>query len=231
MTSERLQQDLGYRFGDTALLEQALTHRSASGPNNERLEFLGDSVLNFVIADAVFERRPQAREGELSRLRANLVNKASLAELARRLELGGYIHLGGGELKTGGHRRDSILADATEAVLGAIYLDGGFDACRGVILGLYRDRLADLPEQRQLKDPKTRLQEYLQSRRLPLPAYEVVEVEGRAHDQTFRVHCRVEELAVTSEGRANSRRRAEQQAAESMLTRLREGDNDGGGAG
>ncbi|WP_440995565.1 ribonuclease III [Arhodomonas sp. SL1] len=223
-----MQQRLGYHFGDEALLEQALTHRSAPGPNNERLEFLGDSVLNFVIAAEVFARRPGAREGELSRLRANLVNKASLARLARTLGLGAHIRLGGGELKTGGHRRDSILADAVEALLGAVYLDGGFEACRGVIASLYQEWLEDLPERGELKDPKTRLQEYLQSRRLPLPDYEVVDIQGRSHDQTFVVCCRVDRLELASEGVADSRRRAEQRAAQEMLARLERGDTQSG---
>ncbi len=220
MDPDELQRNLGYRFAQEELLTRALTHRSATGPNNERLEFLGDSVLNFVIADEVFHRRVEAREGELSRLRASLVNKESLARLAKTLGLGEHVRLGGGELKTGGHRRESILADALEAVFGAVYLDGGFAACREVISALYSDRLANLPSPRQLKDPKTRLQEHLQSRRLSLPEYRVLDVRGRAHDQTFRVECRVGELEAVSEGVAGSRRNAEQQAAENMLAHL-----------
>lgn len=220
MTLDDLQQTLAYRFADPVLLAQALTHRSAEGANNERLEFLGDSVLNFVIAAEVFRLRDGAQEGELSRLRATLVNKASLAALARELGLGGHIRLGSGELKSGGRRRDSILADALEAVFGAVYLDSGFARCRELILGLYARRLEDLPSVTELKDPKTRLQEYLQSLRLPLPEYRVLDVSGRAHDQTFRVVCAIDELAAASEGAAGSRRQAEQRAAEALLETL-----------
>lgn len=211
---------LGYDFSDAALLEQALTHRSASGPNNERLEFLGDGALNFVIAAELFRRRGVATEGELSRLRATLVNRASLAELARGLGVGEHIRLGGGEMKTGGHRRDSILADALEALFGAVYVDGGFEAVHAVVLGLYAQRLDNLPSVGRLKDPKTRLQEHLQSARLPLPDYRVVEVGGRAHAQTFRVECRVDGLESATEGTAANRRKAEQAAAAAMLARL-----------
>lgn len=225
MELERLQERLGYHFSERDLLVRALTHRSASGPNNERLEFLGDSVLNFVIAAEVYARREQAREGELSRLRANLVNQASLAEIGRELGLGEAVRLGGGELKAGGQRRDSILSDALEAIVGAVYLDAGFDTCRELLRRLYGDRLRDLPSVGELKDPKTRLQEHLQSIRLPLPDYRVLEVAGRAHAQTFRVECRVTGLAPVTSGTANSRRRAEQKAAASMLQRL-EGEID-----
>ncbi|UEX76245.1 ribonuclease III [Sediminicurvatus halobius] len=220
MTLDDLQQALDYQFADPALLAQALTHRSAEGANNERLEFLGDSVLNFVIAAEVFRLRDGAQEGELSRLRATLVNKSSLAKLARELGLGGHIRLGSGELKSGGRRRDSILADALEAIFGAVYLDAGFARCRELILALYAGRLADLPSVGELKDPKTRLQEYLQSLRLPLPEYRVLDVTGRAHDQTFRVVCAIDELNAASEGAAGSRRQAEQQAAEALLETL-----------
>lgn len=220
MEIDRLQEILGYRFSQPALLVRALTHRSASGPNNERLEFLGDSVLNFVVAADVFARREQAREGELSRLRANLVNQSSLAEIAREIALGDCLRLGSGEMKTGGHRRDSILSDTLEAVFGAIYLDAGFETCREVIRRLYGERLRDLPGIRQLKDPKTRLQEHLQSIRLPLPEYRVLEIAGRAHAQTFRVECRITGLEMATSGTASSRRQAEQKAAESMLALL-----------
>lgn len=220
MEPDALQAIIGYRFGDTAALEQALTHRSASSTNNERLEFLGDSVLNFVIAEAVFQRREEADEGELSRLRANLVNKQSLAAIARSIGLGECIRLGGGELKSGGHRRASILADALEAVFGAIYLDGGFDAVRAVIGRLYAERLDNLPTLQQLKDAKTRLQEYLQGRGHELPSYAVQEVDGRAHDQTFAVACYVESAGRTTVGHGGSRRQAEQRAADAMLAAL-----------
>lgn len=220
MELERLEERLGYHFSEPDLLVRALTHRSASGANNERLEFLGDSVLNFVVAAEVFVRREQAKEGELSRLRANLVNQASLAEIGRELGLGEVVRLGGGEMKAGGQRRDSILSDTLEAIVGAIYLDAGFEACREILRRLYGDRLQDLPSVGELKDPKTRLQEHLQSMRLPLPDYRVLEVAGRAHAQTFRVECRITGLAPVTSGTANSRRQAEQKAAASMLQRL-----------
>lgn len=209
----------GYRFDEPAWLDQALTHRSASATNNERLEFLGDSILNFVIAEEVFRRRPDEPEGDLSRLRANLVNKQSLAAIAWAIDLGDCIRLGSGELKSGGHRRDSILADALEAVFGAIYLDGGFEAVRRVIVDLYRDRLTDLPSAHELKDPKTRLQEHLQGQGYPLPEYTLVETSGADHAQQFTTECTVEgQVAVRGEG--SSKRRAEQEAAQEMLRRL-----------
>ena len=206
---------LGYEFHTPSLLQEALTHRSALGPNNERLEFLGDSILNFVIAAELFRIYPQASEGELSRLRANLVRGDTLAELARRLGLGDYLHLGSGELKSGGFRRDSILADALEAVLGAVYLDSDLETCRHLIQRLYQDRLAELPAGDDLKDPKTRLQEYLQARQRGLPVYNVVEISGEAHAQRFKVECSVENLRTTAVG--TSRRRAEQEAARQAL--------------
>lgn len=222
MEYDRLQERLGYRFSESTLLVRALTHRSAFGPNNERLEFLGDSVLNFVVAAEVFDRRKQAREGELSRLRAKLVNQASLADIARELALGEALRLGGGEMKAGGQRRDSILSDTLEAIVGAVYLDAGFAICREVIRRLYGNRLRELPSIRELKDPKTRLQEHLQSIRLPLPEYRVLEIAGRAHAQTFQVECRIIGVETVTHGLANSRRQAEQKAAASMLQRLEE---------
>lgn len=218
----KLEKRLGHQFGKPELLVEAVTHRSVLGPNNERLEFLGDSVLNFVVADELFRRRPRDTEGVLSRLRATLVNRPSLAELARELGLGDYLRLGGGELKSGGHRRDSILADGLEAVLGAVFLDGGYEACRALILRMYQERFANLPAAEELKDPKTRLQEYLQGLRRPLPAYQVLDVSGKAHDQVFRVECRVEGVEKATEGVAGSRRQAEQLAAEAMLALLLE---------
>lgn len=216
----KLEQRLAYRFRDEALLIEALTHRSAQSRNNERLEFLGDSALNFVIADELFRRCPQESEGNLSRLRASLVNRASLAEIARELQLGDYVRLGSGEIKSGGHRRESILADTLEAVIGAVYLDDGFDACRALIRELYRQRLEQLPAISELKDAKTRLQEYLQGQMQPLPAYRVLDVSGKAHDQQFTVECVVQEAGMKTEGQAGSRRQAEQQAAEAMLQLL-----------
>lgn len=222
---DKLEAALGYRFHDPALLEAALTHRSVSGQNNnERLEFLGDGILNFVIADQLFHRRPDHQEGELSRLRASLVNRGSLARIGRALELGGYLRLGSGELKSGGHRRESILADAVEAILGAIYLDAGFTTCRDCIVALYRQRLEDLPSVDALKDPKTRLQEHLQGQRLPLPSYALLQISGQAHAQTFRVECRVDGLQSVTTGAAGSRRKAEQAAAEAMLRQLTKKD-------
>jgi ribonuclease-3 len=219
----KLEKTIGHRFGKPELLADALTHRSASNRNNERLEFLGDSILNFVIADELFQRCPQESEGALSRLRASLVNRPSLAVLGRELQLGDYLRLGSGELKSGGHRRDSILADCVEAIFGAVYLDAGFQASRGLITRLYAERLENLPIAAELKDPKTRLQEHLQGLRRPLPQYQVLEVSGKAHNQRFRVQCEVEGVPAPSEGVANSRRQAEQQAAEAMLAMLNDG--------
>jgi ribonuclease-3 len=216
-SSAQLCQRLGYAFRDPELLREALTHRSVGSRNNERLEYLGDAALSFVIAEALYERHPGASEGELSRLRASLVKRESLAVLARELMLGEFLFLGGGEQKSGGFRRDSILADALEAVIGAVHLDGGFEACRTLLLRLFEQRLGGLPEAETLKDPKTRLQEWLQSRRLPLPEYQVAELSGDAHAQSFVVECRVANLPEPAIGRGNSRRKAEQAAAEHAL--------------
>lgn len=215
-----LEKALAFEFIDHALLVQALTHRSAGGRNNERLEFLGDAVLGSVIAIELFQRFPKAREGELSRYRAILVRRESLAELARSLDIGNYLHLGSGERKSGGFRRDSILADALEAVLGAIYLDQGFEACQRCILTLFSGKLAGLLDISELKDAKSRLQEYLQSRQRPLPEYSVVETTGEAHDQHFMVQCRVDHEADPADGSGKTRRQAEQGAAAKMLERI-----------
>lgn len=211
---------IGHSFRDPTLLELALTHRSYGGDNNERLEFLGDSIVNFVIGEALFQRFPQAREGQLSRLRARLVKGQTLAELAREFSLGEHLRLGSGEMKSGGYRRDSILADAMEAVIGAIYLDAGMDVTKARVLSWYGTRLEAINLQDTQKDPKTRLQEFLQSRQSPLPRYEVLSVEGEAHAQTFTVECHVEMLAEHTVGVGTSRRHAEQQAAEKALTML-----------
>ncbi|GAA0577541.1 ribonuclease III [Halomonas salifodinae] len=211
---------IGHPFGDASLLELAMTHRSYGGKNNERLEFLGDSIVNFVIAEALFRRFPEAREGQLSRLRARLVKGQTLAELAREFELGQCLRLGSGEMKSGGHRRDSILADAVEAVIGAIYLDAGMDVAKARVLAWYGTRLEAIDLQDTQKDPKTRLQEFLQSRQSPLPRYEVLSVEGEAHAQTFTIECQVEMLDVPTVGVGSSRRYAEQQAAEQALAQL-----------
>ena len=220
--SQDLARQLGHEFAHEELLQEALTHRSVGRRNNERLEFLGDGLLNFVIGEAVFRARPDVEEGDLSRLRASLVREGTLADIAMELRLGEHIRLGPGELKSGGFRRRSILADTVEALLGAIYLDAGFEAARAVVLGLYRSRLEDLPEPQTLKDPKTRLQEYLQARRHGLPTYEVLKIQGEAHRQTFQVRAYIADLELTREGTGRSRRRAEQAAAESLLEALSE---------
>ena len=211
---------LGYEFTDDKLLREALTHRSASNNNNERLEFLGDSILNFVIAEELFLRYRDVDEGDLSRLRAELVKKDGLAKIARDLSLSDHVILGGGELKSGGYRRDSILADTVEAILGAIYLDAGFDICKKMILRLYAHQLDTIPSPAELKDPKTRLQELLQSYKYALPIYDVIEIVGKAHQQTFTLTCRIEELAIETQGVAASRRKAEQLAAAQALTQV-----------
>ncbi|MGB5276635.1 MAG: ribonuclease III [Gammaproteobacteria bacterium] len=211
---------LGYTFKNESLLEQALTHRSAASANNERLEFLGDAILNFVIAARLFEQYPEMQEGDLSRLRASLVNKDSLADIARLLQLGEYIRLGSGELKSGGRRRDSILADAVESIFGAVFLDSSFDDCRQLVLHLYADKLHNIPDVNTLKDAKTQLQELLQSRRYPRPVYRVLEVSGQAHRQVFTVECAVEELDSITIARGESRRKAEQAAAELAIAKL-----------
>lgn len=210
---ESFDQKLGYRFVNAQLLQQALTHRSFGTPNNERLEFLGDSVLNCSVARLLFDRFPGLPEGDLSRLRANLVNQQSLFEVAGTLDLGRYVQLGEGELKSGGFRRPSILADAFEAVLGAIMLDGGFEHAAQVVRGLFEPLIASTDPATMLKDPKTRLQELLQGRRLALPTYSVVSIGGEAHEQTFQVSCAIPELNIVSHGEGPSRRAAEQSAA------------------
>ena len=215
-----LEKSLGYKFEDVALLQQALTHRSAAGANNERLEFLGDAVLDFVISEVVFRSHTNAPEGDLSRLRSSLVKDTSLASIAAELELGEHLILGGGERKTGGHRRDSILADALEAIFGAVYVDSGFDAARDVIERAFGDRLINMPAPDDLRDPKTRLQEWLQARARGLPEYELVKVSGKAHEQRFEVRCTIDSGDSLTEGSGTTRRNAEQQAAERMLAVL-----------
>ena len=219
----RIAQALGHRFTREELLIQALTHRSVGSSNNERLEFLGDALIGFVIAEALWERFPNANEGTLSRMRASLVKRESLARLARDLKLGDALRLGAGELRTGGHARDSILADALEAVLGAVYLDAGFERARAVVLELFAARLEQTDAERAGKDPKTRLQEWLQSYKRPLPEYLVLSIDGDQHDQTFIVSCQLQDADVTTRGTGTSRRRAEQAAAESMLERIQHG--------
>jgi len=214
---------LGYRFSDVELLKTALTHRSAGGDNNERLEFIGDAILSLIISIEIYQRFPDADEGKLSRIRASLVKGDTLAKIARELELGGRLRLGAGELKSGGFRRESILADSLEAVFGAIYLDGGMDACRAVVVALFDQRLRSLPSATSLKDPKTQLQEYLQSRKMALPAYQVLRVEGNPPTQVFFVECSLADLGQTTVGEGGSRRKAEQDAARKALGLLTNG--------
>jgi ribonuclease-3 len=217
---------LGYEVRDVALFSAALTHRSAARPHNERLEFLGDAVLNLSIAEHLYRGNPQANEGDLSRLRAWLVSSPPLAEAAAQIGLGEVLRLGSGELKSGGFRRESILADALEALFGAVYLDAGLGEAQRVILTLFGLRLANLPDTDDLKDSKTRLQEHLQSRGLPLPAYEVVRTEGEIHAQTFWVRCEVRTLGRAATGQGLSRRRAEQEAAAVVLREILDGPNE-----
>jgi len=219
----RLETKLGYQFNDAELLTLALTHRSANGKHNERLEFLGDSILSFVIADDLYHRFPKINEGDMSRMRATLVRGHTLAELGREFELGDYLKLGPGELKSGGFRRDSILADAVEAIIGAIYLDSGTEVVRGIILSWYNERLEAIKPGVSQKDPKTRLQEFLQGRRKPLPVYTVTNIKGEAHNQEFTVACDVAGIGMPVIGKGTSRRKAEQAAAETALEQLSNG--------
>ena len=215
-----LERGLGHTFANPDLARQALTHRSFGAAHNERLEFLGDSLLNCAVATLLYERFPQLPEGDLSRLRAALVNQASLSDVATKLGLGDRLRLGEGELKSGGFRRPSILADALEAILGAVFLDAGFEAVRGTVERLLGERLESRDGLPVDKDPKTALQEHLQGRKLALPRYSVQLTEGEAHDQTFTVECRVDDLGLSASGRGASRRAAEQAAAEALLAQL-----------
>lgn len=210
---ERLQQALGHRFSRPELFIQALTHRSYASLNNERLEFLGDSVLNCSVARALFDAFPDLPEGSLSRLRANLVRQETLAEIAAELKLGDVLRLGEGEMKSGGFRRPSILADALESLFGAVFLDAGFDAAQRVVRGLFDPLVAKIDPSASGKDAKTQLQEILQSRRLPLPEYRLVDTRGEAHDQSFIVECVLARPARITRGVGKSRRAAEQEAA------------------
>ncbi len=209
---------LDYEFSDSTLINAALTHRSATGAHNERLEFLGDALLDLVISEWLYRGKPDATEGDLSRLRASLVKRDSLATIAAGLEIGDCLRLGVGELRTGGFRRSSILADALEAMLGAIYLDGGYDAARNTVLHLFAERLENLPESAALRDPKTELQEWLQARGIDRPEYRVEEVTGMAHEQKFHVVCNVSAFELSADGYGTSRRRAEQDAARAALS-------------
>lgn len=216
----KLSQRIGYDFQNESLIELALTHRSKGDKNNERLEFLGDSIVNFIIAEALFHKFPQAKEGKLSRLRAGLVRGTTLAEIGRDFELGDFLVLGSGELKSGGFNRESILADAVEAIIGAIYLDAGMAVVQERVLAWFETRLSVLTIDDVLKDSKTRLQEYLQKTQGRLPKYEVVEIFGQAHDQKFKVSCLIESLPELTIGIGSSRRLAEQSAAKKALKAL-----------
>ena len=221
MSQERLRQRVGYGFSRPELLAQALTHRSHGAPHNERLEFLGDGVLNCVVASELFERFSDLPEGDLSRLRARLVRQEALHRLAQDLGLGEQLRLGEGELRSGGTERPSILADAFEALIGAIFLDGGFDAARNVVRRLYGPQLAALDPDDPGKDPKTLLQELLQARRIPLPQYAVLATHGAAHSQNFEVECVIPQLSVRTTGSGGSRRTAEQEAALRAFEKIR----------
>ena len=213
---------LGYTFKNLSYLETALTHRSANKNHYERMEFLGDAVLNVVISSELYRLFPQASEGELSRLRAHLVKGESLSKIASELALGDFLRLGSGELKSGGFRRKSILADALESIIGAIYLDAGFTSAQDFILRVFADKIAIVGEVKELKDPKTRLQEYMQAKALALPVYEVVKTTGQTHNQTFEVSCSVSILDKPVYGSGSSRRNAEQAAAEQALELINE---------
>lgn len=217
MSLDSLQKQLGYQFKQAVLLQQALTHRSFASINNERLEFLGDGVLNFIVAHQLFERFPKLPEGDLSRLRAQLVKEATLFEIAQSLKIGELLHLGEGELKSAGWRRPSILSDALEAVIGAAYLEGGFTAAEALVLKIYTEKLANINPGSIDKDAKSKLQEYLQSKKIDLAEYQVISIEGEAHAQTFRVSCEVQKLKIKTLGTGTSRRNAEQQAAQLAL--------------
>ncbi len=218
----RLQNRLGYRFSDHGLLAQALTHRSVGSRNNERLEFLGDAILGFEVADSLFRSEQNANEGQLSRMRSHLVKRESLAKIARKLQLGDILNLGSGELRSGGQTRDSILSDAVEAIIAAVYLDGGIDEARALVRRMLGDRMVNPAPETQHKDSKTRLQEYLQGRGLALPFYQVVDTSGDQHNPHFRVSCAVSALEMLAEGGGGSRRKAEQDAAKNMLTMVGE---------
>jgi ribonuclease-3 len=222
MNNEALCRKLGYTFNRSELLRQALTHRSHSLPHYERLEFLGDSVLNCAVAGLIFRHFPDLTEGNLSRVRANLVNQQALAEVARGLELGKLVRFGEGEIKSGGEKRPSILADALEALLGAVYLDGGFAMAEKVVTNLFTPLLQEMDTGTLGKDPKTLLQEYLQSHRLALPQYAIIATTGDAHQQHFKVECAISKLDIRTTGEGASRRRAEQEAARQAYEQIRE---------
>jgi ribonuclease III len=217
---DSLQQQLGYQFKNLALIAQALTHRSYAANNNERLEFLGDGALNYIIAHQLFERFQKLSEGDLSRLRAQLVKESTLYEIAQTLNLGEFLKLGEGELKSAGWRRPSILADALEAIIGAVYLDGGHEAAEKLVIKLYTQKLTTIDPTIIDKDAKSLLQEYMQSRKIDLPDYQVVNIEGEAHAQTFQVSCNIVNLKIHTIGEGTSRRAAEQHAAQLALAQI-----------
>ncbi|MBA3486184.1 MAG: ribonuclease III [Lysobacter sp.] len=220
---------IGHTFAQPTLLAQALTHRSAGAPHNERLEFLGDSLVNLFVAEALYARWPQADEGALTRTRAELVRESALAPIARTLDLGPRLTLGPGEMKSGGHRRDSILADALEALVAAVYLDAGFQTCRSVVLPWFESAMAALPPPHKVgKDAKTRLQEWLQARQNPLPVYTLLEETGEEHARSFRVSCSLTQPPIDSHGGGHSRRAAEQVAAEAALEQIKTLENGSG---
>lgn len=221
---DRLQRKIGYQFKQLSLLKQALTHRSAATQNNERLEFLGDAILNLTIGEALFHQFPKCNEGELSRMRASLVREPTLAVLARQFELGDYLSLGAGELKSGGFRRESILADCVEAIIGAMCLDSDLNTTREIVQKWYQTLLEQIKPGDNQKDAKTRLQEYLQGKRLPLPNYNVVDIKGEAHCQVFTVQCQIANDERIFIGTGSSRRKAEQMAAEKILQELTQND-------
>jgi len=217
-----LEKIVGHSFEQQDLLRQAMTHRSASSTHNERLEFLGDSILGLVIAEALYQKFPKVAEGDLSRMRAAIVCGRSLAKLGKKMGLGDFLSLGQGELKSGGYRRESILADAVEAIIGAIYLDSDMDTIRQAILNWFEPQLTQIEPGTSQKDPKTRLQELLQSRQKPLPEYDVIATQGQAHNQQFTVNCSVEGIESAFKGTGTSRRKAEQAAATAALEHLQE---------
>lgn len=218
---QRLEERLGYQFKDQSQLQLALTHRSYGATNNERLEFLGDSILNFVIGELLYRKFPEAREGQMSRLRSQLVKGETLALIAQEFDLGECLILGEGELKSGGRHRDSILADSVEAIIGAVYLESGMDAVQERILYWYRDRLAAISLDITAKDSKSRLQEYMQSHQQPLPEYRVADIGGEGHAQVFTIECHITLSKTPTQATASNRREAEKKAAEAMLLKLK----------
>ncbi len=221
----RLSKNIGYSFTQPELLIQALTHRSAKGLHNERLEFLGDSILGFVIAEALFEKFPKHDEGDLTRMRSSLVRGVTLAEIGRDFNLGEHLILGPGELKSGGHRRESILEDAIEAIIGAVYLDSNISRCKQLILNWFAERLSAIKPGNEQKDPKTRLQEYLQGRKISLPVYDVIDTSGQSHNQQFTVRCVTSVIDTDVIAKGTSRRKAEQAAAQQVLSLLEHTDS------